>query len=64
MKITIDLNDEQEEQLRKVAGSLGIDPSELAQATLADQLSQPAEDFQKAAEYVLQKNRELYERLG
>ncbi len=64
MKITIDLNDEQLEQLRKVADSLGIDPSQLAQATLADQLSQPTEDFQKASEYVLEKNRELYERLG
>ena len=64
MKITIDLNEEQEEQLRKVAGSLGIDPAELAKATLADQLSQPAEDFQKSAEYVLKKNRVLYQRLS
>ena len=64
MKITIDLNDVQLEQLRKVADSLGIDPEELAQATLVDQLSQPTEDFQKTAEYVLKKNRELYKRLS
>ena len=64
MKITIDLNEEQMEHLHQVAESLGIDPADLAQATLAEQLSQPSEDFKKTAEHILKKNRELYERLS
>lgn len=43
---------------------MGIAPSELARATVNDLLSAPADDFQRAAERVLQKNAELYRRLA
>ena len=64
MRITIDLTDQQAEQLQKVAEALGVDPGELARAACTDLLSQPSDEFQEAAQYVLKKNRELYERLS
>lgn len=64
MKITIDLTNEQAERLRQVAESLGVEPGQLAQAALVDWFARPQADFQSAAEHVLQKNRELYERLS
>lgn len=63
MKITIDLTGEQAERLRAVAERLEVSPEQLARSAFADLLAQPADDFRQAAEYVLQKNRELYERL-
>ena len=64
MRITIDLSDEQAAQLRRTAESLGIEPDELAHAVLADLLARPEDDFRKAAECVLQKNKELYQKFG
>ena len=63
MKITIDLTQDQSELLRQVGERLGVSPEDLARATLADLFGLPREDFEKAAKYALQKNRELYERL-
>ena len=64
MRITLDLTDEQASRLRQIANSLGVDPEQLAQAAFADLLGNLPEDFQQAAEHVLAKNRELYERLS
>lgn len=64
MEITIDLNDDQAQKLRELAESLGVNPDELARAVCADLLTQPKPDYEKAAAHVLQKNRELYDRLG
>ncbi len=64
MRIAIDLSDEDAQRLRSVAKGLGIEPDRLAQAALADLLAQPQEDFRVAAEHVLRKNRDLYERLS
>jgi len=63
MRITIDLSDEQSDRLRKTADSLGIEPDELARAAFADLLARPQDDLRRAAEYVLRKNKQLYERL-
>jgi predicted transcriptional regulator len=63
MQITIDLSDEESERLQGIADSLGIAPSELARAAFADLLALPDDDFRRAAEHVLQKNKQLYERL-
>ncbi len=64
MQITIDLTSQQAEQFQQLAKSLSIPPQELVQAAIDDFLSRPAEDFHRAARYVLEKNRELYKRLS
>ena len=64
MKITIDVTEEQANRLREVAERLEVTPEQLARSAFADLLTQPAEDFRQAAEYVLRKNRELYQRLS
>jgi len=62
--ITVNLNDEQVKQLRQLAESLSVEPSELARAAVNNLLGHPADDFRRAASHVLQKNKELYERLS
>ena len=60
----IELSPAQAEKLKQVADQLGITPSELARAAVADLLAQKDEDFRKAAEHILRKNSELYRRLA
>jgi len=64
MKIVIELNQAQTERLQTIAASLGVDAQELAQAAVADLVSTSADDFEAAASRVLNKNRELYQRLA
>lgn len=64
MSVTIELNDEQSKQLEQRASELGVDVRDLARAAVNDLLSRPADDFERAAKYVLEKNRELYKRLS
>ena len=63
MIISLELPDDQAQSLRKAAESLGVMPEELVRAGLSDWLSSTDEDFQRSAERVLRKNKELYERL-
>ena len=64
MRLSIDLPDNQLDRLREEAERLGIPPEELARAVVAELLGHPREDFRSAAGYVLEKNRELYQRLS
>lgn len=64
MKIAIELNATQAENLKAIAASLGINAEDLAQAAVADLVSANADDFESAAARVLEKNRELYRRLA
>jgi len=64
MKIAIDLNPAQSEQLEAIAASLGIPAEQLAQAAVTDLIDASATDFDDAASRVLEKNRELYRRLS
>ncbi len=64
MTLTLELTDEETLKLEQRARELGVDARELAKAAVTDLLSQPAEDFERAATYVLNKNRELYRRLS
>jgi len=43
---------------------LGVDARELAKAAVNDLLARPADDFDRAAKLVLEKNQELYRRLS
>jgi hypothetical protein len=60
----LEFTDEQSAKLEALARELGIDPRELAKAAVNDLLSHPAEDFDRAARFVLDKDRGLYERLS
>ena len=64
MKIVFDLSQEEADLLTNAAHRLGVRPEELARAALTDLLGTDREEFQRAAEYVLNKNRELYQRLS
>lgn len=64
MSISLELNDEQSARLEERARQLGVDPRELARAAVNDLLTRPADDFDRAARVVLEKNRELYRRLS
>ena len=64
MKIAIELNPAQSEQLIAIATSLGVPVEELAQAAVTDFIAADATDFEAVASRVLQKNRELYRRLS
>jgi hypothetical protein len=63
MLITISLDDEQSRRLIEKAARLGVDPLELATAAVRELISKPELEFSGAAARVLEKNRELYQRL-
>ncbi len=64
MSISLNLDDDQSKRLRERARELGVDARDLAKAAVNDLLARPADDFDRAANSVLNKNRELYRRLG
>lgn len=64
MHLQIELTDEQAKLLDARARELGVQPDRLARAWLVDLLTQPDEQFERAVKQVVQKNRDLYERLS
>ncbi len=62
--ITIELPNERLQRLEEMALKLGISMEDLIRISVEDMLSQPDEEFQKIAKYVLEKNLELYKRLA
>lgn len=64
MKISVEVNGAQERQLNEAARKLNVRPEELASAAVQDLLAQAEVDFQRAADRVVRKNRELYRRLA
>jgi uncharacterized protein YigA (DUF484 family) len=64
MKVAIDLGEVQLERLRNEAARLGVPIEELARAAVNDLLAVPSEDFEHVTTRVLEKNKELYERLS
>jgi hypothetical protein len=62
--ITIPLSDERAAQLRLWAEEAGLPPEEFLRRRVEQLLDRPGEQFQQAADYVLQKNAELYRRLA
>jgi predicted transcriptional regulator len=62
--ITIELPNERLQKLREMAQRLGVSMEELVRVSVEDMLTQPEEQFRKAAQYVLKKNKELYKRLA
>ena len=64
MAIPLELTAAQEELLRSKAQRLGVKAEELARLAVQDLLERPDEDFERASGYVIEKNRELYQRLS
>lgn len=64
MTISLNLSAEAERRLAEVAQRLNIPLNELAAAALQELLAQPAEDFERVAHRLLEKNRDLYRRLA
>jgi hypothetical protein len=62
--ITVTLSDDHLLKLKETAARYSVSLEELVQASVEDLLSRPEEAFQRAVDYVLEKNAELYRRLA
>jgi hypothetical protein len=62
--ITIELPSEGLQKLQEMAQKFGVSMEELVRVSVEDMLTQPEEQFRKAAQYVLKKNAELYKCLA
>jgi predicted transcriptional regulator len=64
--LTITLPEPEAQRLRALADRLGTSPEEFAAAAVRQRLdeAQQAEEFDRLAERVVQKNTELYRRLA
>lgn len=62
--VTIALSEERLLRLKELAQEAKLAPEELLRASVEEWLSRPQDDFARAADYVLQKNAELYRRLA
>ena len=62
--ITITLPEDRLAKLREVAARLNVTPEDLARVSIEELLTRPDKAFKQAAEYVLDKNSELYRRLA
>ena len=61
--LTINLSDEQRDQVQAMASQLGVSLEDLVQVSIDDLLARPKPDFAKFSAYVLEKNAELYRQL-
>lgn len=62
--ITIEVSDSQLQKLQDLAVAHGIALEDLLKASLEDWLNSQKSEFDNAANYVLTKNAELYQRLA
>jgi hypothetical protein len=51
-------------KLKETATQLQVSPEELVRVSVEELLTRPQESFQRAVDYVLKKNAELYRRLA
>ena len=62
--ITIALPDDRLLKLKEMATRFGVSPEELVSVSIEELLTHPEEAFERAKDYVLNKNAELYRRLA
>lgn len=62
--ITVTLSEDRLQKLQNLAKQFNIPTEELLRVSFEELVARPQEDFQKALEYVLEKNKELYKRLA
>ncbi|MBI2986086.1 MAG: DNA-binding protein [Deltaproteobacteria bacterium] len=63
-KLTVTIPDDRLSKLQEIAARFRITPEDLVRVSIDELLARPEEDFRQAAEYVLNKNSELYRRLA
>lgn len=63
-QITIPISEDRYARLREWADTAGVSPEEFLHRRIDQLLDRPDEKFQQAANYVLEKNAELYRRLA
>ena len=62
--ITVTLSEDRLQKLQNLAKQFNIPTEELLRVSFEELVARPHDDFQKALEYVLEKNKELYKRLA
>ncbi len=62
--ITITLQEDRLLKLKEIANRFNVSPEELVQVSIEELLTRPNDVFQRAVDYVLKKNAELYRRLA
>lgn len=62
--LTIQISDETAGRLEALADQHGMSLEEIAQISIDDQLKRLGQEYEEAAEEVLSKNAELYQRLS
>jgi predicted transcriptional regulator len=62
--LTITLPDDRLTKLKEIATRFNVTPEDLARISIEELLTRPEEAFQRAADYILHKNAELYQRLA
>ena len=62
--ITVTVSDDRLSKLQEIAKRYSITPEDLLRVTIDELIARPEEAFQQAADYVLNKNSELYRRLA
>ena len=62
--ITIALPDDRLSKLKEMATRFGVAPEELVRVSIEELLTRPEEAFERAVDYVFNKNAELYRRLA
>ena len=63
-RITVTIPDDRLSKLQEIAARFQITPEDLVRVSIDELLARPEENFRQAAEYVLNKNSELYHRLA
>ena len=62
--ITVTVSDDRLSKLQEIAKRYNISPEDLVRVTIDELVARPDADFQQVADYVLNKNAELYRRLA
>ena len=62
--ITVTVPDDRLSKLEDIAKRYNITPEDLVRVTIDELIARPDEAFQRAADYVLNKNSDLYRRLA
>jgi len=62
--ITIVLPDDRVQKLEELANRFQVPLEELVRVSVEELLTRPEDQFQRALDYVLNKNAELYQRLA
>ncbi len=62
--LTITLSEDRLARLQEIASRFNVKAEDLARVSIEELLRQPDETFKQAAEYILNKNADLYRRLA